>query len=55
MIPDDVLEEIIGRAKESWPDDKQMQKDCITAEKEGYLKLKAMDFSAHSLQAFLHR
>lgn len=45
-IPEDVLEDIINRAKESWADDKQMQKHCIAAEKEGYIKLQSMDFAA---------
>ncbi len=44
MIPDEVLSEIIARAKNAWPDDKEMQKYCITEEKEGYARLQSIDF-----------
>lgn len=44
MIPDEVLSEIVERAKNEWPDDKEMQKYCISEEKEGYAKLQSIDF-----------
>lgn len=44
MIPDEVLREIVARAKMEWPDDREMQKYCIAEEKEGYAKLQTMDF-----------
>lgn len=44
MIPDEVLSEIIARAKNTWPDDKEMQKYCISEENEGYARLQSIDF-----------
>ncbi len=44
MIPDEVLSEIVTRAKKEWPDDKEMQMHCIAEEKEGYAKLQSIDF-----------
>lgn len=44
MIPNEVLSEIVARAKKEWPDDKEMQKHCITEEKEGYARLQSIDF-----------
>jgi len=44
MIPDEVLSEIVARAKSEWPDDKEMQKYCISEEKEGYARLQNIDF-----------
>lgn len=44
MIPDEVLSEIVARAKNEWPDNKEMQKYCISEEKEGYAKLQSIDF-----------
>jgi hypothetical protein len=44
MIPEEVLNEIIARAKSKWPDDRQMQKHCVSEEKEGYAKLQCVEF-----------
>ncbi|MFC4621918.1 hypothetical protein ACFO3A_06765 [Comamonas nitrativorans] len=44
MIPDEVLNEIVARAKSQWPDDNEMQAYCISAEKEGYARLQNIDF-----------
>lgn len=44
MIPDEVLTEIVSRVKSEWPDDKEMQKYCISEEKEGYVRLQSIDF-----------
>ena len=44
MIPEEVLNEIIARAKNEWPDDRQMQKHCISEEKEGHARLQCIDF-----------
>lgn len=44
MIPEEVLSEIVARAQSEWPDDKEMQKHCISEEKEGYAKLQCIDF-----------
>lgn len=44
MIPEKVFKEIVARAKSQWPDDKEMQRYCISEEKEGYNKLQSIDF-----------
>lgn len=44
MVPEEVLNEIVSRAKSEWPDDKEMQKHCISEEKEGYSRLQCIDF-----------
>ncbi|AZT83661.1 hypothetical protein EHN06_08980 [Marinobacter sp. NP-4(2019)] len=44
MIPEKVFKEIVARAKNQWPDDKEMQRYCISEEKEGYNKLQSIDF-----------
>lgn len=44
MTPDEILSDIVARAKSTWPNDKEMQKYCISAEKEGYAKLQSIDF-----------
>jgi hypothetical protein len=44
MIPEEVFSEIVNRAKSAWPDDKQMQKYCISEEKEGWNKLQEISF-----------
>lgn len=44
MIPDEVLSEIVARAKTKWPDDREMQKHCVAEEKEGCAKLQSIDF-----------
>lgn len=44
MNPEEVLNEIISRAKREWPNDLEMQKYCISEEKEGYAKLQSIDF-----------
>lgn len=36
MITEEVFNEIVSRAKSDWPDDRDMQKYCISEEKEGY-------------------
>lgn len=55
MTPEEVLNEIIARAKSEWPDDREMQKYCISEEKEGYAKLQAIDFGelAHLRDEFI--
>lgn len=55
MTPEDVLNEIIARAKSEWPDDREMQKYCISEEKESYAKLQAIDFGelAHLRDKFI--
>jgi len=37
-IPDSVLKEIRARAKESWPDDKDMREYSVKEEIDGYRK-----------------
>lgn len=44
-IPDFVLEEIRTRAKESWPDDENMQEYTVKKEVDGYRKYLSIDFS----------
>ncbi|MCR4159969.1 hypothetical protein NUK34_14025 [Kerstersia gyiorum] len=44
MIPKSVMDEIVSRAKESWPNNKEMQRYCISEEVEGYSKLASIDF-----------
>jgi hypothetical protein len=44
MIPEEVLSEIVARAKSEWPHDKEMQTHCISEEKEGYTRLQCLDF-----------
>ena len=55
MIPEEVLNEIIARAKSEWPDDRGMQKYCVSEEKEGYAKLQTIDFGefAHLKDEFI--
>lgn len=55
MTPEEVLNEIIARAKSEWADDREMQKYCISEEKEGYAKLQAIDFEdlAHLKNDFI--
>lgn len=55
MIPDDILNEIVARAESEWPDDREMQKHFISAEKEGYEKLQLFDFGdlAHLKDDFI--
>lgn len=55
MTPEEVLNEIVARAKSEWPDDREMQKFCISEEKEGYAKLQAIDFGefAHLRDEFI--
>ena len=48
MIPDEILQEIVSRARSDWPKDKDMQKHCISAEKEGFEKLQNLDFGGLS-------
>ena len=47
-IPDSVLKEIRARAKDSWPDDKNMQESSVNDEIAGYLRLQSFDFSGIS-------
>jgi hypothetical protein len=47
-IPDSVLEEIRARAKESWPDDKDMQEYSVKEEIDGYRQFQSIDFSGVS-------
>lgn len=47
-IPDSVLEEIRARAKESWPDDKDMREYSVKEEIDGYRKYQSIDFSGVS-------
>ncbi len=44
MIPKEVLNDIVARAKDEWPQDREMQKHYITEEKEGYERLQLIDF-----------
>lgn len=44
-IPESVLEKIRARAKESWPDDKDMREYSIREEIDGYRKYQSIDFS----------
>jgi hypothetical protein len=44
MIPKEVLNDIVARAKENWPDNKEMQKFCISEETAGYERLQLIDF-----------
>lgn len=44
MVPDSILTEIIARARDEWPSDKQMQKHTIMEEKGAYEKLQSIDF-----------
>lgn len=47
-VPDVVLEEIRNRAREQWPEDKNMQEYSVEEEIEGYRKFQALDFSGIS-------
>ena len=47
-VPDVVLEEIRNRAREQWPEDKDMQEYSVEEEIEGYRKFQAVDFSGIS-------
>lgn len=47
-IPETVLEEIRARAKESWPDDKDMREYSVKEEIDGYRKYQSIDFSGVS-------
>jgi hypothetical protein len=47
MIPESTLKEIIERAKESWPDDPDMQEYCISEEKRAYEALEKLDFGIY--------
>lgn len=47
-IPESVLEEIRARAKESWPDDKDMREYSVKEEIDGYRKYQSIDFSGVS-------
>lgn len=55
MIPEDVFKEIIARAKSDWPEDREMQKYCISEEREGYARLQRLDFGdlAHLKEDFI--
>ncbi|WP_157314541.1 hypothetical protein [Chitinibacter sp. GC72] len=55
MIPEEVLTEIIARVKREWPNDRDMQKFCISEEKEAYTKIQAFDFGdlAHLKNEFI--
>jgi len=44
-IPESVVEAIRARAKESWPDDKDMQEYSVKEEMAGYRKYQSIDFS----------
>ncbi|MCF1459252.1 MAG: hypothetical protein LPH21_17420 [Shewanella sp.] len=44
-IPASVLEEIRARAKESWPDDKDMKEYSVKEEIGGYRQFQSIDFS----------
>jgi len=44
MISEEIFKEIVLRVKSEWPDDKEMQKFCVSEEKEGYTKLQNLDF-----------
>ncbi|USF86383.1 hypothetical protein [Candidatus Endoriftia persephonae] len=44
-IPDSVLEEIRARAKESWPDDKDMREYSVKEEIDGYRQFQSIDFT----------
>lgn len=47
MIPKEVYEEIVNRAKQSWPGDAEMQKHCISEESDAYKQLYEMDFGKY--------
>lgn len=49
-IPDSVLEEIRARAKESWPNDKDMHEYAVKEEIDGYRQFQSIDFSDVSAQ-----
>jgi hypothetical protein len=44
-IPDSILEEIRARAKESWPNDRDMQEYIVKEEIDGYRQFQSVDFS----------
>lgn len=44
MIPEEIFNEIVSRAKSEWPDDKEMQKHCISEEKDGWNNLQSIAF-----------
>ena len=47
-IPESILEEIRARAKDSWPDDKDMREYFVKEEIDGYRKYQLIDFSGIS-------
>ena len=46
MIPDEVLRDILARAKQEWPGDRQQQLASLKEEKEAYTRLHSTDFGA---------
>jgi hemoglobin-like flavoprotein len=44
MIPENVVTEIIERAKRDWPGNEEMQEYCINGETDGYNKIQQIDF-----------
>ncbi len=43
MIPEEIAKEIVARINSDWPNDKEMQKQCIANEEEAYTKLQRID------------
>jgi len=47
MSSEGIFNEIVKRAKASWPDDRDMQAHCISAEKEAFEELQRLDFGEY--------